>query len=170
MLRPPFKTSPAASQSTVYARFFKKLLPTSRQEKENKENLCCCRFSTNCEHDWGHLSLCTSVIPGFSLEGDGSGDIPKEAKNGWTEGDRKCLSARMISRTSRGRHYADCHLCSKVQARERGGPGCSGRPKMNRFNTVPPLLSPSLPCLFSPPCLPPLSLPSLFSLSLSTHL
>lgn len=82
MLRPPFKTSPAASQSTVYARFFKKLLPTSRQEKENKEILCCCRFSTNCEHDWGHLSLCTSVIPGFSLEGDGSGDIPKEAKNG----------------------------------------------------------------------------------------
>lgn len=94
----------------------------------------------------------------------------KKQRMGWTEGDRKCLSARMISRTSRGRHYADCHLCSKVQARERGGPGCSGRSKMNRFNTVPPLLSPSLSCLFSPPCLPPLSLPSLFSLSLSSHL
>lgn len=111
------------------------------------------------------MSVCSSVSPSFSHWKVMAGVIflKKEGTGYWREGDQNCLAAGTISRTSRGRHRADSHLA----ARYTQAGGCSGRPKMDRFNTVPSSSASLLLLSLLSSLPPPLSLASLSSLSLS---
>lgn len=149
---------PAVPRSTVYTWLFKKLLLTSGQGKGKGGSNCCCSFSINYGHNCGHVSVCRRVSPGFWQWKVTAGCYSYKSKQG---------GARIIRSASRGRHRADARL----PAWYRQGGAKEGQRWMDSILT-PPLprsVSHRLPSLLSS-LPPPLSLPSLSSLHLSSHL
>lgn len=145
----------AVPRSTVYTLFFKKLLLTSGQGKGKGGSNSCCSFSTNYGHTVG-MCLCAEGLVQASRSGKWwLGCYSFKSKQG---------GARIIRSASRGRHRADAHLPAWYRQ--------GGAEKSQRW--MDSILNPSFVSLLLPSILsslyPPLSLPSLYSFSLSSHL
>lgn len=176
-LKIPSKASPADPSNTVYSRAFQGATAYTDRDKEAEHIAicccCCCSFSTNCEHVFGHLSVCREVSPDFSHRKAMAGVLflrkQRRTRGGEGRPGIAWLGAWSRSRGEEGKQAQQRApprwLSSPAQCRQRGGV----QEVQGRIDSI---LYPHSTRLCLPPSpisslLPAPSLPSHLSLSLS---